>query len=61
MKKNYDKSKKVQTIKFQYNWRLCWSWLAYSNKEDEAFCKVCNAFSKCGASINNPSLRTLTK
>lgn len=59
--KNYDKSKKGQTIKFQYNWLLRWSWLAYSNKEDGAFCKVCVAFSKCGAGVNNQNLGALTK
>lgn len=57
--KNFDKNKKGQTIKFQFNWLLRWRWLAYSEKEDGAFCKLCVAFSKSEGGINGEKLGAL--
>ena len=57
--KNFDKNKKGQTSKFQFNWLLRWRWLAYSEKEDGAFCKLCVAFSKSEGGINGQKLGAL--
>ncbi|KAF0710618.1 zinc finger MYM-type protein 1-like, partial [Aphis craccivora] len=57
--KNFDKNKKGQTSKFQFNWLLRWLWLAYSEKEDGAFCKLCVALSKSEDGINSQKLGAL--
>jgi hypothetical protein len=51
--------KKGQTSKFQFIWLSRWSWLAYSTKEDGAFCKLCVAFGKSEEGVNNHKLGAL--
>jgi len=57
--KNFDKNKKGQTSKFQFNWLLRWRLLAYSEKKDGAFCKLCVAFSKSEGGINGQKFGAL--
>lgn len=58
--KMYTVQNKPKYLKFQYSWLLKFPWLAYSAKEDGAFCKLCVGFTKSDG--HNPQgLGTLVK
>lgn len=50
-----------RNLKFQLSWFNRWSWLAYSAKEDGAFCKICVLFSSSGAGVGHQPLGKLVK
>ena len=53
-----------KTHKFQYSWLRMYPWLAYSPKEDGAYCKVCVLFGNVHVSSDSNSFklhRLLTK
>jgi len=57
--KDFNKNKKGQTSKFQFNWLSRWHWLANSEKEYGAYCKLCVAFSKSEGGTNSQKLGAL--
>lgn len=50
------KQQKVLKLKFQYKWLINFSWLAYSEVNNGAYCKYCVAFTKNEAGVNNQKL-----
>lgn len=43
----------ARNLKFQLNWFTRWNWLAYSKKEDGAFCKYCIFFASDTSGFTN--------
>ncbi|CAH1998865.1 unnamed protein product [Acanthoscelides obtectus] len=49
-----------RNLKFQYCWFHRWNWLAYSQKEDGAYCKFCVFYAETGG-VGSQSLGKLVK
>jgi len=50
-----------RNLKFQQCWFKRWNWLAYSEKDDEAYCKYCVLFAREGGGVGKQTFGNLVR